>query len=108
MPTFTPPATDSCPADYIGGNDPWYPVPQPLRTLWGRFHQAAKAPNVYKLTDLGASQNNGNYYTTNQPYDWPFQGAVIAFAYLGSHTYPVTQAEADALTAAGFGAGVGP
>lgn len=100
MPTFTPPATDVVPADYIGGNDPWFPVPQVLRTLWGRYRQPSRAPNVYKLVD--------GSYTTAEPYDWPYQGAVIAFTYMGSHTYPVTQAEADALTAAGYGAGVGP
>lgn len=100
MPTFTPPVTDSVPADYIGGNDPYYPAHPLIRRLWGRFHQAGRAPNVFKLVD--------GTYTTTEPYDWPYQGAVIAFTYLGSHTYPITQAEANALTAAGFGSGVGP
>ena len=114
MPSFSPPATDVVPADYVGGTDPYYPASKPLRTLWGRFRQPAKAPNVYKLTALGSSQFGGATYVSDgpggvgQPYDWPFQGAVIAFTYYGAHTYPVTQAEADALTAAGFGSGVTP
>jgi hypothetical protein len=64
----------------------------------GRYRGELRAPNVFKLVD--------GSYTTTQPYDWPYAGAVIAFTYYGSHTYTVTQAEADALTAAGFGAGV--
>ncbi len=37
---------------------------------------------------------------------YPDQEAVQAadFAYLGGHIYPITQAEADTLTAAGYGA----
>lgn len=100
MATFTPPVTDTVPADYIAGNDPWFPADRLLRRLWGRFHQPGRAPNVFKLVD--------GTYTTTQPYDWPYQGAVIAFTYYGAHTYDVTAAEAAALTAAGFGAGVGP
>jgi hypothetical protein len=88
------------PADYVDGTDRYYPADPLIRRLWGRFRQPGRAPNVFKLVD--------GTYTTQQPYDWPTQGAVIAFVYYGAHTYQVTQAEADALTAAGFGAGVGP
>lgn len=97
MPSFSPPVTDTVPADYVGGNDPYYPVEPALRRLWGRFHQPGRAPNVFKLVD--------GTYTTAQPYDNP-PGSVIAFVYYGAHTYDVTSAEAAALTAAGFGAGV--
>lgn len=100
MPTFTPPVTDTVPADYVGGNDRFYPSEPALRRLWGRFRQPGRAPNVFKLVD--------GTYTTVQPYDWPYQGAVIDTVYYGAHTYTVSQAEADALTAAGFGAGVSP
>lgn len=108
MPTFAPPATDTCPTDYVGGNDPYYPASQPLRTLMGRYRGELRAPNVYKLTDAGAAANGGSYYTTEQPYDWPTQGTIIAFTYYGGHTYDITSAEATALTAAGYGAGVTP
>ncbi len=100
-PTFSPPATDRCPSDYIprgpGGNDRWFPSPQPIRTLMGRYRGNLKAPNVFKLVAGG--------YTTAQPWeDEP--GSVISVVYYGAHTYEVSQAEADALTAAGFGAGI--
>lgn len=97
MATFSPPATDRCPSDYVGGNDPYVPALAPLRRLLGRYAGNLRAPNVYKLVAGG--------YTTSQPWeDTP--GSVIAVTYLGSHTYEVTSAEAAALTAAGFGAGV--
>lgn len=101
MATFSPPATDRCPTDYVplgpGGNDRYYPAAQPLRRLMGRYRGSLRAPNVFKLV-------NGTY-TTSQPWE-AIPGTLIAFTYLGSHTYPVTDAEATALTAAGFGAGV--
>lgn len=101
MPTFTPPATDRCPSDYVPpdqtGNDPWFPSPWPVRKLMQRYRGNLRAPNVFKLVAGG--------YTTVQPWDDPV-GSVIAYTYYGSHTYTVTQAEADALTAAGFGDGI--
>lgn len=101
MPTFFPPVTDRCPTDYIpagpGGNDVYYPSALPLRRLYGRYRGELRAPNVFKLVD--------GSYTTEQPYDNP-PGSVIAYTYLGSHTYEVTADEAAALTAAGYGDGI--
>lgn len=101
MPSFSPPATDRCPTDYLpagpAGQDRYYPSSLPLRRLLGRYRGELRAPNVFKLVAGG--------YTTSQPYDSP-PGSVIAYTYLGSHTYTVTSAEAAALTAAGFGAGI--
>ena len=101
MPSFSPPATDRTPSDYVprgpAGNDRYYPSPWPIRKLMARYRGMPKAPNVFKLVD--------GTYTTAQPYEAQ-PGSVIAYVYLGSHTYEVTQAEADALTAAGFGAGI--
>lgn len=71
----------------------------------GRYRGNLKAPNVFRLTALGASQNGGVTYTTSQPWEGE-PGSVISFVYYGSATYTVTDAEAAALTAAGFGAGV--
>lgn len=102
--------TDRCPTDYVpagpGGNDPYYPSSLPLRRLLGRYRGELRAPNVYKLVAGGYCDDGPT--GTGQPYDWPYQGAVIAFTYYGSHTYTITQAEANALTAAGYGAGVTP
>lgn len=99
MPTFQCAETVPLPTDYIGGPDRFFPSPQPLRTLMGRFLPNRQAVNVFKLVAGG--------YTTQQPYEGE-PGSVISYTYLGSHTYTISQAEADALTAAGFGAGVSP
>ena len=101
MPQFTPPATSRTPTDYIprgpAGQDQFFPSPQPIRTLMGRYRGNLQAPNVFKKTD--------GTYTTTQPWE-DVPGSVIAFVYYGSHTYDVTDAEAAALAAAGFGAGI--
>jgi len=102
---FCPPATERLPTDYVpvgpGGNDRYYPAALPLRRLMGRYRGELRAPNVFKLTALGQSQNGGQMYTTDQPYDNP-QGSIIAFTYLGSHCYPVTAEEAVLLELAGY------
>jgi len=102
-PSFSPPATDQTPVDYIpagaAGQDKYYPSPQPIRTLMRRYRANLRAPNVFKLVD--------GSYTTAQPWE-DVPGSVISFTYLGSHTYTISTAEAAALTAAGFGAGVTP
>jgi hypothetical protein len=108
--TFSPPATDRCPTDYVpagpAGQDRYYPSALPLRRLLGRYRGELRAPNVFRLTTAAAAlYNNGVLYTTTQLYDNP-PGSVIDYTYLGSHTYTVTDAEATALTAAGFGAGI--
>jgi hypothetical protein len=106
-PTFTPPATDRCPTDYIGGNDRYYPASQPLRKLLGRYRGELRAPNVYKLTAAGQAMYDGDLYINDgptgkgQPYDNP-PGSLIDTVYYGSHTYEVSAAEAALLNAAGY------
>jgi hypothetical protein len=113
MPTFTPPATDRCPTDYIGGNDRFYPAEQPLRKLLGRYRGELRAPNVYKLTTAAQAIYGGDTYIDDgptgkgQPYDNP-PGSLIAYVYYGSHIYDITTDEAAALTSAGYGAGITP
>lgn len=100
---FTPPATDRCPSDYVpsdpSGDDPWFPSPWPIRKLMQRYQGNLRAPNVFKLVAGG--------YTTTQPWEQE-PGTVIAYTYYGSHTYEVSDDEAAALTAAGFGSGITP
>lgn len=83
MATFIPPQR---------GNRGW-PDVAPFKYL-----TAASSPpwsaNVFKLT-------NGTY-TEQQPTD----PTTIAITYYGGHEYPVTAAEAAALTAAGYGANI--
>jgi hypothetical protein len=112
MPTFCPPVTDRVPTDYVGGNDRYYPAAAPLRRLMGRYLGSLRAPNVYKITAAyQATYDLPNLYVDDgptgfgQPYDNP-PGSAIDTVYYGSHCVPVTQAEADALTAAGYGAGI--
>lgn len=107
MPIFAPPATERCPPDYIppgpAGQDRFYPSPLPIRKLMGRYRGELRAPNVFKLTQAAAdSFNDGVLYTTQQPYeDTP--GSVIAYTYLGGHSYEVTASEALLLANAGYG-----
>ena len=115
MANFSPPATDKVPVDYIppvpAGNDPYFPSAWPIRRLMQRYRGELRAPNVYKLTALGQSQYGGSVYVDDgptgkgQPYDNP-PGSLIDTVYYGSHTYQISAAEASALTAAGYGAGV--
>lgn len=79
MPTFTPPTVDETPAGF--------------GPLFYRF-RIARGITVLKT---------GGVYTQHRyPADTDLAAADVV--YLGGHPYPVDFAEADALTAAGYGA----
>ena len=93
MPVFTPPVSDRTPTlaeDYVyiepGGED----LTRLGVRLFSHFKQRAQGHNVWKKTD--------GTYTETQPLP-----SEIALTYLGGHSHPVTDAEAAALTAAGYG-----
>jgi hypothetical protein len=85
MPTFTPPTV---PNRSLSDDD----------LLWRFFQAPDRGLNVWKYTD-------GTYETTDA---WPFTtdgvGKVVAIAYYGGHSYPISAGEAASLTAAGYGA----
>lgn len=86
MPTYTfrPPVREAVPFVTRG-------TPDAQRTPW-RFFAAplARGVNVFALV--------GGGFTEEQPAE-----ALIAHVYHGGHVHPLTQAEVDALTAAGYG-----
>ena len=78
VPTFTPPVRDDLP---YGGRHP----------LW-RFYLGRRGASVLKT--------DGVYTTVDFPTDTQVSSADVA--YLGGHTYTISDAEAAALTAAGY------
>lgn len=92
MPNFQPPTEDTVSPVYLAP-DKYYPVPPLSQKLFRHYGSRTKGRNVWKLT-------NGTY-TEVQPLD-PDTVAVI---YHGGHIYVVSDAEATALTAAGYTVG---
>lgn len=91
MPTFQVPPQDIAGPIYVAP-DRAMPV-SPLATMLFRHYKSrARGPNLWKLVD--------GTYTYNQPY--PLDETTISITYYGGHIYEVTDAEAAALTAAGF------
>ena len=84
MPIFKPPTVDQPP---LGDN-----------RLFFRY-SLTRGESVLKRQD-------GTFYTKQYPSQVEMEAAAIA--YLGGHEYQITQAEADALTAAGYGANITP
>lgn len=103
--SFTPPTEDSVPAVYLG-RDSYRPVPVLSQRLFRHYPQRTAGVNIYKLVD--------GSYTTTQPYPYidasvqPGQpgDTTVLITYLGGHSYEVSDAEAAALTAAGYGANI--
>jgi hypothetical protein len=116
MPTFTPPATEitgTIPAWAVKKTDPKY-------RLMAYFQPYPRGVNVYKMADGTYMRDDLQVIwpaTPEVPNDciassWGFSGAPIivgidnpvVLVYYSAHSYPIDQAEADALTAAGYGA----
>jgi hypothetical protein len=91
MPTFTPPLTDN--GSLGAGCSPG----SRSERLWRFYDAQERGVNVLKYTD-------GTYETTDAyPFVIDGVGKVVDIAYTGGHAYPITTAEAAALTAAGYG-----
>ena len=97
MPTSTPPTVDRTA----------YVLPSTVglaRRLFSHLHPIAQGVNVFKMPD-------GTYLTDMQPgnlsnpdpsrHEW--DASAPAVTYYGGHVYTITDAEASALTVAGFG-----
>ena len=98
MPTFQPPVAFDNPPIYVNGQDHRYPaVPfGPAQALMRHFGGQPRGRSVLKI--------GGVYQTVDTPSTDQCSSATEV--YLGGHIYPVTQAVADALTAAGYGSGI--
>lgn len=97
MPSFQPPNASTVPGHYVGGNDPLYPVTRQGQRLGALLGTRPRGRTVLKAA-------NGTYSTVDYP--TIDQIAAAAVAYLGGHVYAVSDAEAAALTAAGYGGGI--
>jgi hypothetical protein len=76
-------------------NPPTLPSTKPpARDLWRWYKARARGRTVIQRA-------NGTFYTTDMPTSAELDSALNY--YLGGHVYVITQAEADALTAAGYG-----
>lgn len=82
------------------------------RRLFGNYSPHGRGINVWKLPD--------GTFTENQPYplitpqdaqegvlpSGQWDAVTYLYVYYGGHTYEVSEAEADALTAAGYGGNI--
>lgn len=84
MATFQPPVVNDVPTVL--------PDPHPGNALFRHYGLRPRGRTVMKVAGVYAT------------YDYPYQGTVdlATEVYLGGHVYTVTQAVADALTAAGY------
>lgn len=117
MPTFQPPSIDDVPP-VLDGPYPWPTGPIEYR-LFSHYKSRARGRTLI-LTNDGV---------VHGPYDWPVQMVSqdnsqfsvfqeqglqeipytnIARVFLGGHIHDINAAEAAILTAAGYGAGIGP
>lgn len=100
--TFSPPTLDRTPAVLPDTRGVQY-------ALWRHVRPMAQGLNLFKMSD-------GTYLLDQQPSnlsnpdpvraDWDVN--VPVFTYYGGHIYTISDAEAAALTAAGYGAYVTP
>lgn len=86
MPTFEPPVVYDVPVTVR--------YPHPGNALLRYYSPGPRGVNVWKLVD--------GSYTETQPSD----ASLVAYLYHGAHLHPVDDAEAAALTAAGYGANI--
>lgn len=96
MPTFEPPYVDTVPPVYVGGQDRYRPVPALSQRLMRHFKSRARGRTVLLIDGVYATYDTPSQDTIN----------VATEVYQGGHVYTVTDAQAAALTAAGYGDGV--
>jgi hypothetical protein len=103
MPTFTPPTDNIGPPvnpDTVGNE--WH--------LMGYYPTTARGRNIWKLPDgtftdvqpwpLASPQDKAE---GNLPIGTTTTVVTYLYVYYGGHSYPISQAEADALAAQGYG-----
>lgn len=95
MPFFEPPVAYDLPGVWPGV-DPRRPVTPLARRLFRHFGGNPRGRSVLKAHD-------GTYTTVDTPSQDQIDASAVA--YIGGHRYEVTEAEAAALTAAGFTVG---